>query len=97
MHHHICPLYAGGFDQGTGTEAVPDWVDASVATWIETETAAMNAAWGDPTDRAALAFVHIPPYVRISVFLYHVLRTSSTTGTLSSHFRQTSIAHKIQA
>ncbi|KAJ7144464.1 Metallo-dependent phosphatase-like protein [Mycena epipterygia] len=43
---------------------LPDWVDPSVATWIETETASMSAAWGaaSASARAALAFVHIAPH-----------------------------------
>ncbi|KAI5121439.1 hypothetical protein M0805_006200 [Coniferiporia weirii] len=53
----------GGFNKGTGTIAVPDWVDETVADWIESETTAMNEAWGPPEDRAALVFVHIPPHV----------------------------------
>ncbi|THH04195.1 hypothetical protein EW145_g5704 [Phellinidium pouzarii] len=52
----------GGFNEGTGTVAVPDWVDKTVADWVERETTAMNDAWGPPEDRAALAFVHIPPH-----------------------------------
>lgn len=40
---------------------IPDWVDESVARWIEEETEAMDAAWGSADSRSALAFVHIPP------------------------------------
>ena len=42
-----------------------DWVDASVAGWIESETKSMEEAWGPATRRSALAFVHIPPLVSI--------------------------------
>ncbi|KAF8526589.1 Metallo-dependent phosphatase, partial [Hysterangium stoloniferum] len=42
---------------------LPDWVDATVAEWIKTETEMMDQSWGPPTNRAALAFVHIPPNV----------------------------------
>ncbi|KAH8116220.1 Metallo-dependent phosphatase [Phellopilus nigrolimitatus] len=52
----------GGFSEGTGATAVPDWVDSTVAGWIESESAAMNAAWGPAENRGALAFVHIPPH-----------------------------------
>lgn len=53
----------GGFSPGPNSTAVPDWVDSTVAGWIEAESAAMNEAWGPATNRGALAFVHIPPYV----------------------------------
>ncbi|KAI0077617.1 Metallo-dependent phosphatase [Panus rudis PR-1116 ss-1] len=54
----------GGFKEGDGQTPVPDWVDASVAGWIQRETAKMDAAWGPADDsRGALAFVHIPPHV----------------------------------
>ncbi|OCH87059.1 Metallo-dependent phosphatase [Obba rivulosa] len=53
----------GGFSPGTNSTPVPDWVDDTVAGWIEQQTALMNAAWGPPGDvRAALTFVHIPPH-----------------------------------
>ncbi|KAG8216059.1 Metallo-dependent phosphatase-like protein [Butyriboletus roseoflavus] len=42
---------------------MPDWVDSSVAEWIKSETENMNTAWGQPEQRSALAFVHIPPSV----------------------------------
>ncbi|KAF8485671.1 Metallo-dependent phosphatase [Gautieria morchelliformis] len=42
---------------------LPDWVDRSVADWIVSETKAMENAWGPADNRAALAFVHIPPNV----------------------------------
>ena len=51
----------GGWSTGTNSTPVPDYVDATVAGWIQSETAAMDAAWG--VNRSALAFVHIPPYV----------------------------------
>ncbi|TFK47515.1 Metallo-dependent phosphatase [Heliocybe sulcata] len=53
----------GGFSPGANSTAMPDWVDSTVATWIQTETAAMNTAWGPAENRGALAFVHIPPHV----------------------------------
>ncbi|KLO11373.1 Metallo-dependent phosphatase [Schizopora paradoxa] len=53
----------GGFSPGPNSTAVPDWVDETVAGWIETETVAMNEAWGPASSRGALAFVHIPPHV----------------------------------
>ncbi|KAJ7120693.1 Metallo-dependent phosphatase-like protein [Mycena crocata] len=46
----------------TDGSPLPDWVDASVASWIQSETAAMTAAWGPASSRSALAFVHIPPH-----------------------------------
>ncbi|PCH45020.1 Metallo-dependent phosphatase [Wolfiporia cocos MD-104 SS10] len=53
----------GGWTPGSNSTPVPDWVDDSVAGWIEREIAAMDAAWGPADDtRAALAFVHIPPH-----------------------------------
>ncbi|KAL6299418.1 Metallo-dependent phosphatase [Sparassis latifolia] len=54
----------GGYTAGADSIAVPDWVDVSVARWIQQETALMDAAWG-PAEmtRGALTFVHIPPYV----------------------------------
>ena len=53
----------GGWSEGEDSAVLPDWVDDSVATWIEKETALMNSVWGPPDQtRAALAFVHIPPY-----------------------------------
>lgn len=42
---------------------MPDWVDSTVADWIQSETEKMNAIWGPPDQRSALAFVHIPPLV----------------------------------
>jgi len=49
----------GGFK--TDNTPMPDWVDATVATWIEDEVKLMNAAWGS-TQRQHLIFTHIPPY-----------------------------------
>lgn len=49
----------GGFRKDE-TE-LPDWVDVTVAEWIASETALMDRYWGPGEDRAALAFVHIPP------------------------------------
>lgn len=51
----------GGVD--TDGAPIPDWVDESVARWIEKETEAMDATWGNADSRSALAFVHIPPLV----------------------------------
>ena len=43
---------------------VSDFVDPSIADWIESETKLMDSVWGPPDrTRGALAFVHIPPYV----------------------------------
>jgi len=42
---------------------LPDWVDSSVAEWIASETKEMDRVWGPGDNRAALAFVHIPPNV----------------------------------
>ncbi|KDQ08899.1 hypothetical protein BOTBODRAFT_59103 [Botryobasidium botryosum FD-172 SS1] len=54
---------------GISTEgkALPDWVDESVAQWIESETAVMEKAWGPAENRAAMVFVHIPPHVMESL------------------------------
>ncbi|KAF5313895.1 hypothetical protein D9619_013002 [Psilocybe cf. subviscida] len=54
----------GGFSPNPISTALPDWVDATVATWIASETAKMDAAWGpaDKNKRGAVAFVHIPPH-----------------------------------
>ena len=51
-------LYPGGSDPNV---SFPDWVDATVANWIKSETAAMEATWGPADSRGAVAFVHIPP------------------------------------
>ncbi|KAF9446424.1 Metallo-dependent phosphatase [Macrolepiota fuliginosa MF-IS2] len=50
----------GGVDQ-TGKPG-QDWVDESVARWLELETKTMDAVWGPGEQRSALAFVHIPPH-----------------------------------
>ncbi|TFK69346.1 Metallo-dependent phosphatase [Pluteus cervinus] len=70
------PVYRNAYDQSpvlilwffdsrggwkTSTEFVPDWVDASVAGWIQSETQSMESAWGPASQRGAVAFVHIPP------------------------------------
>ncbi|KAF8157071.1 Metallo-dependent phosphatase-like protein [Crassisporium funariophilum] len=52
----------GGFSPNPNSVPVADWVDASVAHWIQSETQAMEKAWGPADSRAALAFVHIPPH-----------------------------------
>lgn len=59
----------GGWSQGSTSVPLPDWVDASVAGWIERETAAMEAGWDsvEKRERGALAFVHIPPHAIESV------------------------------
>lgn len=54
---------AGGWSPGTNSTLVPDYVDLTVASWIQAETAVMDAAWGPGETRSALAFMHIPPYV----------------------------------
>jgi hypothetical protein len=41
---------------------MPDWVDASVSPWIQSEVKLMGEAWGDAR-RQHLIFMHIPPYV----------------------------------
>ncbi len=43
------------------THNIDDWVDVSVADWIEKETSSMEQYWGPSSSRGALAFVHIPP------------------------------------
>ncbi|KAG5647074.1 hypothetical protein DXG03_001444 [Asterophora parasitica] len=53
----------GGYSAGPNSTSLPDWVDASVANWIESETRVMNAAWGPAEKRGALVFVHIPPHI----------------------------------
>jgi hypothetical protein len=51
----------GGWEYGGETTHLADWVDSSVADWIKNETSVMEAAWGDMSERSAVAFVHIPP------------------------------------
>ncbi|KAF9457688.1 Metallo-dependent phosphatase-like protein [Collybia nuda] len=53
----------GGFSPGANSTRLPDWVDVSVADWIESETKIMDEAWGPAEKRGALAFVHIPPFI----------------------------------
>ncbi|KAG6834961.1 hypothetical protein H0H93_006076 [Arthromyces matolae] len=53
----------GGFSLGANSTRLPDWVDTSVAAWIESESRIMNDAWGPADKRGALAFVHIPPHI----------------------------------
>ncbi|KAI0794828.1 Metallo-dependent phosphatase [Abortiporus biennis] len=53
----------GGFSPGANSQPVPDWVDSTVATWIDQQTSIMNTAWGPAeNNRASMAFVHIPPH-----------------------------------
>ncbi|KAL4247635.1 Metallo-dependent phosphatase-like protein [Abortiporus biennis] len=53
----------GGFSPGANSKPVPDWVDSTVATWIDQQTSIMNTAWGPAeNNRASMAFVHIPPH-----------------------------------
>ncbi|KAF8997707.1 Metallo-dependent phosphatase-like protein [Cyathus striatus] len=52
----------GGVSEGKNSTPLPDWVDSTVATWIESESKAMNTAWGPAETRGTLAFVHIPPH-----------------------------------
>ncbi|KDQ60405.1 hypothetical protein JAAARDRAFT_605439 [Jaapia argillacea MUCL 33604] len=52
----------GGFSEGPNSTSIPDWVDSTVASWIQSETTQMNAVWGPSENRGALAFVHIPPH-----------------------------------
>ncbi|KAG8931959.1 hypothetical protein FRC02_001839 [Tulasnella sp. 418] len=52
-----------GFTPGKGSAPLPDWVDESVAMWLESEIDAMELAWGPSENRAALAFVHVPLHV----------------------------------
>lgn len=49
-----------GVQQTPGNPAFPSWVDDSVGTWLEQETALMESKWGPADSRAAIAFVHIP-------------------------------------
>lgn len=68
----------GGFSPGKSSTAVPDWVDSSVAEWIESETALMEDEWGPAESRGALAFVHIPP--RVVQSLQSTLNHTSNPG-----------------
>ncbi|KAK0203927.1 Metallo-dependent phosphatase [Desarmillaria ectypa] len=72
----LSPL--GGFSPGENSTPVPDWVDSSVAEWIESETASMENEWGPVENRGALAFVHIPPHAVQS--LQSTLNNTSNPG-----------------
>ena len=61
MHGTI--IFIGGMSPNPNSQPLPDWVDATVADWIQTESKAMEEAWGPQESRAAIAFVHIPPSV----------------------------------
>ncbi|KZT33791.1 Metallo-dependent phosphatase [Sistotremastrum suecicum HHB10207 ss-3] len=50
----------GGYDERD--VPIPDWVDDSVAGWIEEETHMMNKVWGKGEERGSLVFMHIPPH-----------------------------------
>ena len=63
----------GGFSPNPNSEPLPDWVDESVAGWIESESREMEEAWGPAELRGAVAFVHIPPYV----FIHNTLQKRS--------------------
>ncbi|EIM80979.1 Metallo-dependent phosphatase [Stereum hirsutum FP-91666 SS1] len=56
----------GGFGPGPSADSNPnpDWVDATVATWINKTKEAMDETWGEAgtVGRGSLAFVHIPPH-----------------------------------
>ena len=60
---HWSIVFLGGVSPNPKPQPLPDWVDASVANWIQTESKAMEKAWGPQESRAAIAFVHIPPSV----------------------------------
>ncbi|CCL99776.1 uncharacterized protein FIBRA_01798 [Fibroporia radiculosa] len=48
----------GGFSPGPNSTPVPDWVDESVAGWIQEQTKLMDLAWGPANAaRGALAFM----------------------------------------
>ncbi|KAG1883432.1 Metallo-dependent phosphatase-like protein [Suillus subluteus] len=70
----------GGWSPGSTSVPLPDWVDASVAGWIERETAVMEAGWDsvERRERGALAFVHIPPHAIESV--QKTLNTTENPG-----------------
>lgn len=47
-----------------GTQgSIPDWVDPSVADWIQSETANLSAAWGPGPLPPSIVFTHIPAHV----------------------------------
>ena len=60
---HGLIIFLGGVSPNPNPQPLPDWVDATVADWIETESKAMEETWGPQESRAAIAFVHIPPSV----------------------------------
>jgi hypothetical protein len=60
---HWSIISLGGRSPNPNPQPLPDWVDATVADWIQTESKAMEEAWGPQESRAAIAFVHIPPLV----------------------------------
>jgi hypothetical protein len=64
--------FLGGVSPNPNPQPLPDWVDATVADWIKTESKAMEEAWGSQEFRAAIAFVHIPPSVN------HLINNSFT-------------------
>lgn len=45
----------------TDNTPMPDWVDATVAPWLENEVKTMNSAWGS-APRHHLIFMHIAPF-----------------------------------
>lgn len=74
-------ITAGGrYPNPDSNVPVPDWVDATVADWIKSETENMEAAWGPSDSRGAVAFVHIPPYVTLSWTVSSGPLTGTTTG-----------------
>ena len=43
------------------------WVDSSVADWMESESKAMELAWGPADTHGPLAFMHIPLYAALPI------------------------------
>ena len=69
---HSSFIFLGGVSPNPNPQPLPDWVDATVADWIQTESKAMEEAWGPQESRAAIAFVHIPPSVtHLFVISFH--------------------------
>ena len=66
---HLSIISLGGVSTNPNPQPLADWVDSSVADWIQSVSEAMEDAWGPPTSRAAIAFVHIPPSV---THLFHI-------------------------